>query len=207
MASKPVQTTEDSFIQDAEVFEVIHIVNAGRKHFAEQGQLTRGNYFYNGRSQPGTRNAGTRSKYYTFLTKAPSGNVSAPKEKRPVSRPQYQRLTCPSPSMEPIGEQRSSTVWYSVVESHKQHLEAEVTRISREITEVVMNKKDNSKFVSNGKRGKERSEGIEGPESQFDESSSSSEEEMDETGVLGVRGGKRTSFKWAFGFLGKNERS
>lgn len=109
--------------------------------------------------------------------------------------------------MEPISEQRSSKVWDSVVESHKQHLEAEATRISREITEAVMNKKDNdSKIMSNDKSGKELSEEIEGPESQFDESSSSSEE-IDGNGDLGVRGGKRTSFKRAFGFMGKNDRN
>lgn len=218
MASTKLQATEEESYQAAKVPEIIDLVNAGRKHFAEEGNITRGNYFYNGRRQPGTRNAGTRSKYYKAFNKAPSGFFPSPKESRPnpppVSRPQYRRAAprhqrLPPSQLDVIGElepptARAVQVWESIMETHRQHLAREAQlAASGEVAKESEKETVESNTVSGGNSGKDSSEEIKGRESRFEDSSSSSEDEVDATGDLGIRGGKRMSFRRAFGYRGK----
>ncbi|TLD36563.1 hypothetical protein E2P81_ATG02345 [Venturia nashicola] len=196
-SSPPVSNTQAESSQEA--VEIINLINNGRKHLAEEGKITRGNCSYNGRSQPGTRNAGTRSKYYQTFKKTPLGYVSASKKVRSLYRPAASRTPyrhsgssphqqrCSPGGLDVIEEPqlqppipRSAKVWEGIVETHRQHLEREAKLAASGVVEKEEKKKKTTEMtvVGAGKSGKECSGETEGRESRFEDSSSSSEDEV-----------------------------
>lgn len=156
----------------------------------------------NGTQRPGTRNAGTRSAYYTSTIKAQSRSIAHPKDVRTPSRSSPSRYRRTSTSLDSVGENETE------VSERVAVARAQSTASLSDSREVRRKKKYIDLTISRvGKRGKEVVREIEEPVSWWDESSSESDEDDDGIeGDLGVRNGTRESLKRGFSFLGGNEQ-
>lgn len=226
----PLSTTNDTFA------ETIHLINTGRKHFAEQGTITHGTHFPNGLSQPGTRNAGTRSRFYrSFCREAVVGFVSGAKEEKTLPKPAavvsrtavvVSRTAAVSLLVyrgSTSGQRESSGELGGVEEVYhgREQLSARAVQMWESILEGSRRDGERGTEVGDGEAEKEKENnrgvdlmgagfGMQPSEETRGRGSSSEEEEEDEGDMMdldGDLGGKRRSFGRAFGYRGRGGSS
>ncbi|KAE9976626.1 hypothetical protein EG328_002524 [Venturia inaequalis] len=209
--------------------EIIALINEGRKHFAEQGTITRGTHFPNGLSHPGTRNAGTRSRYYrSFYREAVVGYVSGAKEGKILPKPgAVSRTAAVSRSVyrgSPSGQRESSggmggveelyhgreqisaravQMWDSILEGSGRNGEREMGLVTEQAVEEEKEKENNRGIDAMGAGfGMQRSE-----ETRERGSEEEGEEDVMDLDGDGDLAGKRGAFGRAFGYRGRGGSS